>query len=258
MSVCGLFKFRKVNADFVPCDRCVKEVVFVNKAERINAVNARGHVDISFVVGSKRNRFRISRISRLRGVCGIERYEFRNAAAVFVDNVVIAFFRYSDFAFFEFGRVGEYRHVIARKHVCAVCVNNIFVDDVLTVEKTFQSKFDRHFFCDAAVLFKGDCRAEAQSDVFAVGKFKRSAVCDFVCALEHRVDKCVHRGACLVAAGSATAGSATAARSAALVSAAVSFIFAGSQNADAQNENANYCEYSQKILVFHFWSPFEI
>ena len=151
------------------------------------------------------------------------------------------------------------RHVLAvDKDVCAVCVDDIFVDDVLTVEKTFQSKFDRHFFCDAAVLFKGDCRAEAQSDVFAVGKFKRSAVCDFVCALEHRVDKRIHRGACLVAAGSATAGSATAARSAALVSATVAFIFAGSQNADAQNENANYCEYSQKILVFHFWSPFEI
>ena len=152
------------------------------------------------------------------------------------------------------------RHVLAvDKHVCTVCVIDIFVGDVLTVEKTFQSKFDRHVFVrDAAILFKGDCRAEAQSDVFAVGKFKRSAVCDFVCALEHRVDKCVHRGACLVTAGSATAGSATAARSAALVSAAVSFIFAGSQNADAQNENANYCEYSQKILVFHFSSPFEI
>ena len=39
--------------------------------------------------------------------------------------------------------------------------------------------------------------------------------------------------------------------------AAASFI-AGSQNADAQNENANYYEYSQKILVFHFSSPFEI
>lgn len=170
----------------------------------------------------------------------------------FVDNVVIAFFRYSDFAFFEFGRAGEYRHVIARKHVCAVCVKDIFVDDVLTVEKTFQGKFDRHVFArDAAVLFKGDCRAEAQSDVFAVGKFKRSAVCDFVCALEHCVDKCVHRGACLVAGASAAAGSATAARSAALVFAAASFI-AGSQNADAQNENANYCEYSQKFLFFIF------
>ena len=220
MSVCSLVKFRKVNADFVPCDRCVKEVFFVNKAERIDAVNARGHIDISFVVFRESNRFRISRLS-------------------FVEACVI-------------------RHVLAvDKHVCAVCVSDIFVDDFLTVEKTFQSKFDRHFFCDTAVLFKGDCRAEAQSDVFAVGKFKRSAVCDFVCALEHRVDKCVHRGACLVAAGSAAAGSATAARSAALVSAAASFI-AGSQNADAQNENANYCEYSQKILVFHFSSPFEI
>lgn len=56
----------------------------------------------------------------------------------------------------------------------------------------------------------------------------------------------------MVAAGSATAGSATAARSAALVSATVAFIFAGSQNADAQNENANYCEYSQKFLFFIF------
>ena len=150
------------------------------------------------------------------------------------------------------------RHVLAvDKHVCTVCVIDIFVGDVLTVEKTFQSKFDRHFFCDTAVLFKGDCRAEAQSDVFAVGKFKRSAVCDFVCALEHCVDKCVHRGACLVAGASATAGFATAARSVALVSAAASFI-AGSKNSDAQNENANYCEYSQKILVFHFSSPFEI
>ena len=151
------------------------------------------------------------------------------------------------------------RHVLAvDKHVCTVCVIDIFVGDVLTVEKTFQSKFDRHYFArDAAVLFKGDCRAEAQSDVFAVGKFKRSAVCDFVCALEHCVDKCVHRGACLVAGASAAAGSATAARSVALVSATASFI-AGSKNSDAQNENANYCEYSQKILVFHFSSPFEI
>ncbi len=222
MSVCGVSKVFKINADFVPCDRCVKEVFFVNKAERIDAVNARGHVDISFVVFRESNRFRISRLSFV-GACVV-------------------------------------RHVLAvDKDVCTVCSGDIFVGDVLTVEKTFQSKFDRHYFArDAAILFKGDCRAEAQCDVFAVGKFKRSAVCDFVCTFEHRVDKRVHRGACLVAGASAAAGSATAARSAALVSAAVAFIFAGSHNADAQNENANYCEYSQKILVFHFWSPFEI
>lgn len=56
----------------------------------------------------------------------------------------------------------------------------------------------------------------------------------------------------MVAGASAAAGFATAAGSAtAARSAAASFI-AGSKNSDAQNENANYCEYSQKFLFFIF------